>query len=847
LKNFLCCLTLIRLQCAEFTIMSKLPARSAGEPRKINSELFSMTYGALVLQLLDDFDRDEDVNMHLDKIGYNIGLRIIDDFFSKNPNVGKCGDLKEVSEMVARGLKIYLGITATVSNWSPGMDEFSLLFETNPLAEFVELPSEDHKNLQYSQAICGALRGALEMVQLEVSATFLQDQLRSGNTNEIRVKLIRKLEEQNFSKSEIFSTMPISDNQSLLSVRGKRITGEAVRSHNVTAVKAVANILRSSLGPIGLDKIIVDDVGDLTITNDGATILKLLEVKHPAAKVMIELAQLQDKEVGDGTTSVVILAAEILNYADQLVKQRIHPTSIISGLRVACREAVKYMRDHLSINVDDLGRDCLLCVAKTAMSSKFISVESDFFANMLVDAIEKVKFQEGSSTKYPVNAVNVLKALGGRCLDSILINGYALNCTVASQSMPKQLMQAKIACLDFSLNAERLKMGITFELNDPRAIDPIIKEEKDIARRRAEKILKAGANVVLLTGGMADFVIEMFVSAGVMAVRRCKKMDLKRIAKATGATLITSMTGLETEESFDASLLGHAEEVVQERICDDELILIKGPKARTSSSIILRGANDFVLDEMERSVHDALCALKRVMESGKVVVGGGTVEAAISVYLENFANSLVRIIQYVTLFFWGLTISSRELLAVAEFASALMVIPRTLAVNSGEDCSDLIAKLRAYHNGYYMNRSDETAGLDVRNGEVIDNKVAGVLEPLESKVKILKFATEAAITILRIDDMIKVDPEERKDRRFQRVPTGYGPHGAKGPNCFDQIKVGLVMGGAVGAAVGVIFGGVSALSMGLRGRELLRQLGKVMATSSGSFGLFMAVGSALRC
>ncbi|KAL1244487.1 T-complex protein 1 subunit alpha [Trichinella spiralis] len=546
--------------------------------------------------------------------------------------------------------------------------------------------------------------------------------------------------------------MPVSDNQSLLSVRGKRITGEAVRSNNVTAVKAVANILRSSLGPIGLDKIIVDDVGDLTVTNDGATILKLLEVKHPAAKVMIELAQLQDKEVGDGTTSVVILASEILNYADQLVKQRIHPTSIISGLRVACREAVKYMRDHLSINVDDLGRDSFLCVAKTAMSSKFIAAESDFFANILLDAIEKVKFQEGSSTKYPVNAVNILKALGGRCLDSVLINGYALNCTVASQGMPKQIMQAKIACLDFSLNAERLKMGITFELNDPKAINPIIKEEKDIARRRVEKILKAGANVVLLTGGMANFVIEMFVSAGVMAVRRCKKVDLKRIAKATGATLITSMTGLETEESFDASLLGHAEEVVQERICDDELILIKGPKARTSSSIILRGANEFMLDEMERSVHDALCALKRVLESGKVVVGGGTVETAISVYLENFANSL----------------SSRELLAVAEFASALMVIPRTLAVNSGEDCSDLIAKLRAYHNGYYMNRSDETwrwAGLDVKNGEVIDNKVAGVLEPLESKVKILKFATEAAITILRIDDMIKVDPEERKDRR----------------------------------------------------------------------------------
>jgi len=274
------------------------------------------------------------------------------------------------------------------------------------------------------------------------------------------------------------------------------------------------------------------------------------------------------------------------------------------------------------------------------------------------------------------------------------------------------------------------------------------KEEADITKRRIDKILKAGANVIFTTGGIDDLCLKQFVEAGAMGVRRCKKQDLKRIAKATGATLMVSLANMEGGESFDATQLGQADEVVQERICDDELILIKGTKARTASSLILRGANDFMVDEMERSVHDALCVVKRVLESKRVVVGGGAVEAALSIYLENFATSL----------------ASREQLAIAEFANALLVIPKTLAGNAAQDSTELVAKLRAYHNKAQMNPEFahlKGIGLDLENGDLRDNKAAGVLEPLMSKVKSLKFATEAAITILRIDDMIKLNPPEK--------------------------------------------------------------------------------------
>lgn len=498
---------------------------------------------------------------------------------------------------------------------------------------------------------------------------------------------------------------------------------------------------------------LVDDIGDVTITNDGATILKLLEVEHPAAKILVELAELQDQEVGDGTTSVVIVACELLKRANELVKAKIHPTSIISGYRLAMREACRYIKEVLAKDVSSLGEEALMNAAKTSMSSKIIGADADFFASIAVDAVTCIKStKEDGRVHYPVGAINVLKAQGGNIRDSKVLDGYALNLGRAAQGMPKHVSNAKIACLDMNLQKARMAMGVQILVTDPAELEKIRQRESDITRERIQKILDSGANVILTTKGIDDMCLKYFVEAGAIACRRVPKEDLRRIARMTGATIVSTLADEEGEESYSKDALGFAAEVYEDTISDNDAIILR-PEASAdakAATVLIRGANDFLLDEVDRSLHDAFCIVKRVLESGKVVPGGGAVESALNVHLESYAT----------------TLDSREQMAIAEFADALLVIPKTLAVNAAKDAIELVAKLRAYHHAAM--KSPEKAhlanyGLDLVRGVTRDNVEAGVLEPMLAKIKIIQFATEAAITILRIDDLIQLDEDPSAD------------------------------------------------------------------------------------
>jgi len=539
--------------------------------------------------------------------------------------------------------------------------------------------------------------------------------------------------------------------ESGLSILGERESGADVRAANVTAVAALANILKSSLGPQGLDKMLVDDVGDVTITNDGATILKQLEVEHPAAKVLVELANLQDTEVGDGTTSVVIIAAELLKRANELVKSQIHPTTVMSGYRIAMKESLKWIQSNLSVKVGDLGDDVLHQVARTTLSSKFVGVESALFSKIVVDAIKAVKIvgQDGKP-KYPVGQVNILQAHGQSASDSVVMpNGYAIQAFRTSQEMPTSVTPAKIALIDFDLKKHRMGMGVNIIIDDPDELEKIRQEEMDITKKKIAKIVAAGANALFTTKGIDDMAMKYLIEAGILAVRRVDKKDMRRIAKCTGGQVILTMATIDGDEAFDPKNLGQADEVCEQRVGDNEFIFIKGAAQSKSATILLRGANLFMLEEADRSVHDALCAVARTLESNAVVPGGGAVEVALSLHLEDFAR----------------TYDSYEQWAISEFAEALVTIPKTLANNAALDAIDLLAMLRVRHHASQTKDDAKSKdykwyGLDLMNNTTRNSIEAGVVEPMVSKLKSLKFATEAAITILRIDDLVKIAPEQ---------------------------------------------------------------------------------------
>ena len=532
-------------------------------------------------------------------------------------------------------------------------------------------------------------------------------------------------------------------------INGLRSQGRDVRMANVMAVKALANIVKTSLGPQGLDKMMVDEIGDVTVTNDGATILKQMEVEHPAAKVLVQLSQLQDKEVGDGTTSVVILAAELLTKAYDLIRNQVHPSNIISGYKKAMRESVKFIEKHLTVQTSELGDKGLCNVAKTSMSSKLIGPEFELFANLCVKAVNHVRT---AADKIPVKNINMAMAHGKSTLDSEFFDGYVLRMSRVSQQMPIRVDNPVIACLDFNLNKFRLAMGVQVLVNDPKNLEQIRKREMDILKERLDLILAAGVNVIFTTLAIDDCASKYLVTKGVMGLRRVDKHELRRIANSTGATIVKTLANNDGTESFDASLTGKAEAVFEKNLGDVDFIFVQKPSAQKNKvcTLVLRGANQFMLDEVDRSIHDALCALKRTVESGSVVAGGGCVESALSVHLDKFSNAK----------------GGKDQVPIFEFSEALMVIPKQLSNNAAQDATELTAKLNCIHNLAQEKSDDENykkyffSGLDLKNGKIRNNLEHGVLEPSVSKIKSLKFATEAAITILRIDDMIRIAPEK---------------------------------------------------------------------------------------
>ncbi|GIX63998.1 T-complex protein 1 subunit alpha, putative [Babesia caballi] len=518
------------------------------------------------------------------------------------------------------------------------------------------------------------------------------------------------------------------------------------------AVQAIANILRSSLGPKGLDKMLVDDVGDVTISNDGATILKQLEIQHPAAKLLVDLSELQDQEVGDGTTSVVLLAVELLRRANELANAGIHATSIIAGYKLAIKECVRYIKEHMSKRMSELGDSVAVNIARTTLSSKMICVNLDYFADMVVKAIRTVETSDDvGNRRYPVEAINILKVHGKGTRDSYLVNGYAIMMGRAAQGMPIDVSNAKIAFLDFALKQYRLHFGVQVQITDPVELEQIRLKEKNVTKERVQKILASGANVVLTSQGIDDMSLKYFLEAGVMAYRRVPRKDLRRIARLTGGKLVLTMSTFEGEEDFPADSLGSCDKVYEQRVGDFDFTFFEGCKTSRAATIILRGANDYMIDEADRSVHDALCAVSRALEQDSLVPGGGCVETALSLHLQRYART------------WA----TREQMAIAEFAESLLVIPKTLALNAALDATELVAKLRAFHaksqSDGAVSPSDEEYkwyGISLSDGELRNNLSAGILEATVSKIKSIKFATEAAVTILRIDDMITLEPEK---------------------------------------------------------------------------------------
>jgi len=509
----------------------------------------------------------------------------------------------------------------------------------------------------------------------------------------------------------------------ILKEGAERTKGREAQNRNIMAAKAVAGAVRTTLGPKGMDKMLVDSLGDVVITNDGATILKEMDIEHPAAKMMVEIAKTQDDEVGDGTTTAVVLAGELLKKAEDLLEQDIHPTVIAAGYRLAAEKSYEVLAE-VAQNASPEDRDALLKVAKTAMTGKGTDVSRDNLINLAVNSVTAIVEEDGM---VDIENIKVEKKMGGGIEDSELIDGIVIDKERAHPNMPKKVENAKIALVNCPLEIEKTEIDAKIEITSPDQLKLFLDEEENMLKEMVEKIKASGATALFCQKGIDDIAQHFLAKAGIIAVRRLKESDMKKLGRATGARVVSSVDELEPSELGDAGL------VEERKIGGDEMIFIEKCQNPKAVTLILRGGTEHVVDELERGMHDALRVVGVAIEEKKVIAGGGSSETELALRLRDYAS----------------TIGGREQLAIEAFAASLEIIPRTLSENAGLDPIDMLVAIRSAHE-----TGDKNAGLNVITGQIINMADAGVLEPLKIKTQAISSATESAVMILRIDDVI---------------------------------------------------------------------------------------------
>jgi len=530
-----------------------------------------------------------------------------------------------------------------------------------------------------------------------------------------------------------------------------KTAGRDAQRNNIMAAKIVAQVVKSCLGPRGMDKMLVDGMGDVTITDDGATILKEIDVQHPAAKAMIEISKAVDNEVGDGTTSAVVLAGALLEKAEELIEKDVHPMVIVDGYKKASEKANEILKT-LAIKVDSRDKDWLTKVAKTSMATKMVSSEGEYMASIVVKGLLSVAEEYDGGIKVEIDNVKVEKKAGGSTRDSQLINGVALDKEVVHSGMPKNVVEAKIALLNCPLEIEKTEFDAKISINNPEQIKMFLDEESMMLKDMVDKVVKTGANVLICQKGIDDIAQHYLAKAGILAIRRVSESDMNRLSRATGGRVVTTI------EDLNPSDLGYAKHVEERKIEEGKWVFVEGCKNPKAVTLFLRGGTQRVVEESERSIHDALSVVKDVMLKPYIVLGAGAPEAEVASKLFDFAQ----------------TLPGREQLAAQKFAEAMEVIPLTIAENAGMDPIDTLVELRARHS-----QGGTTVGIDALAGKVEDVKNFGVYEPLAVKEEILSAATEAAVMLLRIDDVIASSKMARGPPQPPpgSMPGGYGGMG----------------------------------------------------------------------